>query len=174
MWRDSRGLADHGRGAALAAGDPLGALRQAAQSSAALLQCGNAAEADAPPRSVGSYSAAMDLVSLNAGITSSATHWNCSSITRSGVHRLVDRLMCCRPGKRASSFFRCSTRSPGVPANQAPSFMKCSSVGTPALAQPPRLLVAFTCSGAMPGTKPSGANILTCSSENGVGLPMPC
>ena len=45
----------------------------------------------------------------NAGTTSSATRWNCSSITDLGVHRLVLRLMCSMPGKRASSFLRCST-----------------------------------------------------------------
>src|SRR5215813_14733652 len=82
------------------------------------------------------YSAASDLVPLNAGMTSSAIHWNCSSITCWGVQMLVERLMCSSPGKRASSFLRCSTSSPDVPANQEPSFMKCSSVGTPASAQP--------------------------------------
>ena len=41
-----------------------------------------------------SYSAAIDRAPLNAGITSSATHWICSSITCCGVLIEVERLMC--------------------------------------------------------------------------------
>ena len=34
----------------------------------------------------------------NAGMTSSATHWNCSSIVACGVPIGLDRLMYCMPG----------------------------------------------------------------------------
>src|SRR5262250_2896924 len=40
--------------------------------------------------------------------------------------------------------------------------------GTPAAPQPPRLVEASSCAGVMPGTKPSGPNIFTCSSYHGV------
>ena len=59
----------------------------------------------------------------NAGITASATHWNCSSITAFGVPMLVLRLMVSSPGNRSCIPCRCSTSCAGVPANQAPSFM---------------------------------------------------
>jgi len=98
------------------------------------------------------------------GITSSAMIWNCSTITSFRVVRGEEKLNCSMPGYFSSMPLRKATRSSGVPANHEPSPMKCSTFGTPAASQAPRLATAAICSGVRPGTQPKGANLLTCSS----------
>src|SRR5215813_5377377 len=100
---------------------------------------------------------------MNFGITSRPSQASCPTIASCGMPILLLRCTYSRPGNFSWREWSRAMSSSGVPTVE--DYMK---VGTPAAPQPPRLVEASSCAGVIPGTKPSGPNIFTCSSYHGV------
>ena len=99
----------------------------------------------------------------NCGITSFANQRELLEHHRLGRTMLMLMLDVLQAGEPGLRVFQISTRSPGARRNTKRLRVVLNG-GHPRRPQPPRRDAASIWAGVMPGTKPSGANIFTCSS----------